>query len=304
MDEATKLSFIQFIHNYVRTKSADLQQNLPKAIQGHVSKILQNDFLEFTIDATGPYTLPKLQIPQAFSKYHREPTQVGDKGYAVPNDFYLGGESGQSGGTADMYPRGNLATHVFHPISAKSFDSRDPNMFLVTGGPSGHTIQSQDKSTSTVIDIANNITHISSANISHTAAQLMSHAAQEIQHVAKDKMIHAVLNGEIQHIAQSMVIGAPSSQARDDPPQPTEPINMTVVGHLLATGSINSPNGQVGAGNGPPGPQGPQGPQGPPGEPLVNVPQTVTGSRGGNVALASLLDGLVAMGLIVNDTTP
>jgi hypothetical protein len=321
MHDNLKFAFVEQLYSYARMQSAGNIQNLPKVIQGHITKILDDDFLEFTIDATGPYTLPKLQIPQAFSKYHREPTQVGDKGYAVPNDFYLGGESGQSGGTADMYPRGNLATHVFHPVSAKNFDKRDPNMFLVTGGPSGHTIQSQDKSTSTIIDILNNITHVSSASISHTAAQniihaasqVMSHSAQNIQHIAQDKLISAVTSaqGEIQHIAQSITMGAPSGSIRTDPPtppNPTLPTNLNVIGSITATGSINAPSGQVGAGNGPPGPPGPPGPQGqqgPPGAPITGtVPQTVTGITGNNTALESLLDGLVAMGLIINNTTP
>jgi hypothetical protein len=36
----------------------------------------------------------------------------------------------------------------------------------------------------------------------------------------------------------------------------------------------------------------------------TNAPQTITGSRGGNAALASLLTGLVNLGLIVDSTTP
>jgi hypothetical protein len=315
-DTSQKLSYISQIHNFVRTKAADNQQNQPKTFQGHVSKILENDMLEFTLDATGPFTLPKLQIPQAFSSYHREPTQVGDKGYAVPSDFSIAPTDGVSGGTANMYPRGNLATHVFHPISNKNFDQRDPNMFLVTGGPSGHTIQSKDKKTSTIIDILNNIVHVSSSsiqhsavnNIIHTAGEILSHNGKTINQIAETAMVHAVTNGTLQHLAQQIIMAQPSTRLLNvtNPPTPPSPGAQTilnVIGDIHATGNITTPNGSVGppGGSGPPGVQGPQGP---PGAPIQGtLPQIVTGAKGGNTALVSLLTCLVSMGLIVDNTT-
>lgn len=168
-----KINLISMLQDFTHTRAANQQQNMAKTIQGHISKILENDFLEFTIDATGPFTLPTLQIPQAFSKYHREPTQVGDKGYYVSNDYYLGGESGNDGGTASMYPRGNLTTGTFHPISTKSFEKRDPNMFLVTGGPSGHTIQSQNHNTFKLMDALGNLLHNAANGIIHHSGSLL-----------------------------------------------------------------------------------------------------------------------------------
>ena len=205
-DTSQKLSYITQLHKFTRTKAADNQQNQPKTFQGHVSQILENDMLEFTLDATGPFTLPKLIIPQAFSKYTREPTQVGDKGYAVPNDFSISPTDGVSGGTANMYPRGNLATHVFHPISNKKFDQRDPNQFLVTGGPSGHKTQTQDKSTFHLLDFLNNIIHNSSAAINHVANSNIIHQALEglISHTAGSNILHTALSGIISHNAQSI----------------------------------------------------------------------------------------------------
>jgi hypothetical protein len=324
MDNSQKVSIPTQLHNFARTIAAGNQQNQPKTIQGHISQILENDFLEFTIDATGPYTLPKMKIPQAFSKYHREPTQVGDKGYAVPNDFYVGGESGDAGGTASMYPRGNLATHVFHPISVKSFPTRDPNLFLVTGGPSGHKTQSQDTTTFHLIDSLNNLLHTSSANITHTAAELMTHTAQDIWHQAKDtithqaenainhiatnSMVHAVLNGEIQHIAQSITMGAPSStDLLDDPPnppQPSLPTILNIIGSLSASQSISAA-GNISGGNMQSGGEDvmtrPIPPQ------LIDAPRIVTGSRGDVVsttgALYNLIQALVLLGLIEDQTT-
>jgi hypothetical protein len=205
-DTSQKLSFITQLHNFTRTKTADNQQNQPKTFQGHVSQILENDMLEFTLDATGPFTLPKLIIPQAFSKYSREPTQVGDKGYAVPSDFSISPTDGVSGGTANMYARGNLATHVFHPISNKKFDTRDPNQFLVTGGPTGHKTQTQDKSTFHLLDLLNNIIHKSSEAINHVANSNIIHQALEglISHTAGSNILHTALSGIISHNAQSI----------------------------------------------------------------------------------------------------
>jgi hypothetical protein len=296
MNDNVKLNFLEYITNFTRTKAEDNQQNVTKPMPGHVSKILENDFLEFTFDLIGPYTLPKVKIPQSFSKYHREPTQVGDKGYALPNNFNLGGVSGDDGSTANSFPRGNLAPLAFHPVSNKNWDKRDPNMFLVTGGPSGHTTQSHDKTTSMVIDIVNNITHISSATITHSAAQA-------INHIAQSSMTHAVLNGVLNHVAHNITMGAPGATTLTDPPtppQPTNPINVNVIGSLIASIGLSAPNISVGiGGGGSPVMTEPIPPQ------LRNAPQNVTGSRNNpEDAFANLLTALETLGLITDNTTP
>jgi hypothetical protein len=311
-DTSQKYSFRTQLHNFTRTKAADNQQNQPKTFQGHVSKILENDFIEFTLDAIGPYTLPKLTIPQAFSKYHREPTKVGDKGYAVPGDFAIGGTDGAGTGTANMYPRSNLATHVFHPISIKSFDVRDPDMFLVTGGKSGHTIQSEDKSTSTIIDQLNNIIHKASAaiqhtaigNILHTAGEILSHNGKTINQIAASSMVHAVTSGTLMHLAQTITMAQPSTTAFelydvDNPPTTPTPGGATllnVIGSIAASVSISAAGGMTSGGQ--PVMTAPVPPQ------LINAPINVIGSRGGNPALASLLTALATLGLITDSTVP
>jgi hypothetical protein len=278
-DNFLKLDFISKIHDFVRTKVADGIQNTPKFVPGHVSKILPNDFIEFTIDATGPYTLPKLQVPQMFSKYHREPTQVGDKGIVVAGSYFIGGSSGQDGSTANLYPKGNLTTGSFQPVSNKNFPKRDPNMFLVTGGTSGHTTQSEDTKTSTVIDKDNNINHTSSNAINHTAQKDITHAS---------------MTGNINLVQKELTIGAPSSSTQD-PPIPSLPTAINLIGSLAASGIISSSSG------------GATGSGGTLGTPipaqLINAPVTVTGSRGGNAALTSLLTALHTLGLITNNTT-
>ena len=123
-------------------RTQDKEQISTKALPCTVTKIV-GELVTVSIDMKGNYTIPNITIPQLFSEYFRQPTQVGDKGWAIPADFYLGGQSGQGGGTANFYQRGNLTPLVFAPISQKKFPhntSRDPNSAFVNG-PNGVIIQ-------------------------------------------------------------------------------------------------------------------------------------------------------------------
>jgi hypothetical protein len=84
------------------------------------------------------------------SQYGRDPTQVGDKGYGVPGNYYLGGVTGDAGGNTDFYPRGNLTTLSFQPVSHKQNPSRDYDQLTHMGGPNGWIVgpfqkQQEDK---------------------------------------------------------------------------------------------------------------------------------------------------------------
>jgi hypothetical protein len=301
MDDVQKVSFTRNIHAYVKTQVQNGHQVQPKRLPCHVSAIKENDLIELTFDVTGPYTLPKIVVPQSFSKYHREPTQIGDPGFVLMGDFSLAGPSANPGGTASLHIRGNLTNAIFQPISNTKWPKRDPNMFLVTGGPSGHTTQSADGKTTQIIDALNNILHTSSANIIHQATQALAHiAGQTLTNAAST----------INHVAQNFAFGAPSTVTTMDDtvstptiptiPTPVEKTIVQIIGDLHATGMITTPTGSVGPG----GSAGPQGPQGPPGAPIQGtLPATITGAKGGNTALASLLAALVTMGLIVDHTT-
>jgi hypothetical protein len=330
-DEVQKLSFTRNMHAYVKTQVQNGHQVQPKRLPCHVSAIKENDLIELTFDVIGPYTLPKIVVPQSFSKYHREPTQVGDPGFVLMGDFQLAGPSANPGGTASLHLRGNLTNGVFQPISNKTWPKKDPNMFLVTGGPSGHTTQSADGKTSTVIDALNNILHNSASTIAHNALNnmlhtvvngVMSHTSPTIQHIAQTAFAIANKSGAIQLLAPTLNMAALGNLAELEaydadvrngdkdisltpPPLPVPggQINVTITGNLHATGSISTPSGSVG-GSGSAGPPGATGPQGPPGAPIQGtLPQNITGAKGGNAALASLLTALVHMGLIVDNTT-
>jgi hypothetical protein len=234
-----KLSLAVEQQNFTRTKTADNFQNQAKKLPCHVVTVNKDDTVVIAYDITDTtFTLPNVTVPQAYSKYSREPTQVGDKGYVVPNDVNLGGESGLGGGTANLYQRGNLTTGVFHPISNTNNPKRDQDQFLVTGGPTGHKIQTQDTTTSTVLDKLNNIIHTASAAINHSALKdivakaidgviahtagtniihealsgIISGNAQSIQQVAKDTITHAVSgSGVFNMVASSFKFGAAGS---------------------------------------------------------------------------------------------
>src|SRR5580692_8889340 len=62
-------------------------------------------------EVMGAWTLPPLTLPKAESAWMRTPTQVGDVGFTVPADTFLGAISGLGGGVADLSKDyGNLST--------------------------------------------------------------------------------------------------------------------------------------------------------------------------------------------------
>jgi hypothetical protein len=131
-------------------KTNDHQEKQAKSIPCHVTKV-DKDFIYVAFENQNSIsTLPTVKIPQSWSQYSREPTQVGDKGYAVPGNYYLGGATDDSGGNTDFYPRGNLTTLSFNGVSHKKNPSRDYDQLTHMGGPNGwivgaHQKQQQDQ---------------------------------------------------------------------------------------------------------------------------------------------------------------
>jgi len=123
-------------------RSQELQHITPKFMPCTISAI-NGELVTVNFEVSSKFTLPKVEIPQAFSAWARLPSQVGDKGYAVPADYYMGGQSGQGGGTADLYPRGNLTNLVFVHNSQVNFPT-NPTRNLNAGlsaGPQGWVIK-------------------------------------------------------------------------------------------------------------------------------------------------------------------
>ena len=106
---------------------------------------------------SAPWTLPPITIPKSEDPWVRSPTQVGDFGFTVPGDCYLGGVSGLGGGTADLRPRANLSALVFVPISNKNSPPIDPNAAQIQG-PNGAIIQTTTGTTCSIVANQNGIT--------------------------------------------------------------------------------------------------------------------------------------------------
>lgn len=93
-----------------------------------------------------PYVLPQVTIPLFGPQYIRYPMQPGDKGIVIPADTYIGGVSGQGGGTADMTPPANLSALVFLPISNTEWQGVDGQVVTVYG-PEGVTLRDSGSNT-------------------------------------------------------------------------------------------------------------------------------------------------------------
>jgi hypothetical protein len=274
MNNAQKISFVSKMHDFVRSQAQNRQQDVPKGLPCHVSAIKgknnQGDFYEVTFDVNNTvFTLPKITIPAAFSKYKREPTQVGDKGYVVPGSIFLGGSDGVDGSIANIFSKGNLTTGVFHAISSTDWDTRDPSKYYHTGGPGGYIARSADEHTSMEIDKTNNINHTSSAgiahsaiqNIIHTAGQILSHNGSTINQIAQSGLTHAVLNGAMNLVSKGTVtVGAPPASSGGSttfptpptPPIPTLPTIFNVIGSIGSTSMSTGAPAPADGGNGVP----------------------------------------------------
>lgn len=99
-----------------RQRAADGDQMQGKGLPCRITKVVSSNMVEVEFDIKGPFTLPKITIPVSSPEYARIPYQVGDKGLAVPIDYYQGGISGLGGGTADYVQRANLSSLRFEGI--------------------------------------------------------------------------------------------------------------------------------------------------------------------------------------------
>lgn len=94
---------------------------------------------------TGNVTLPQAQMPVFGPEYIRYPLQVGDKGFAIAADAYLGQMSGLGDGVATFAEVPNLSALTFMPIGNKNWSSEDGNT-LVLYGPGGVTLRNSSSS--------------------------------------------------------------------------------------------------------------------------------------------------------------
>lgn len=117
----------------------------PKSMPCHVTKV-EKDFVHVAFETKNSiFTPPVMKMTQAFSRYGREPTQKGDKGMAVPGDYYMGGITQFAGGNTSFYPRSNLSSLSFNPSSNLKAPKRDYDQHHETGGPKGWKVKVMDR---------------------------------------------------------------------------------------------------------------------------------------------------------------
>lgn len=138
-DNSQKTWYVTSQDSFADRKVDDGIQLLGKALPCHVTAV-DKQFVTVAFDVQGPYTLPAVKMPIQTSKYAWVPIQLGDHGVATPGDVYIGGASGQGGGTADFTTQSNLSTLWFTPISHTSFNTPNPNQYVVQG-PEGALMQ-------------------------------------------------------------------------------------------------------------------------------------------------------------------
>jgi hypothetical protein len=136
-----------FVQNEILNQFQKNGQALPVSVVS-----VEDSFVTVQFEVkSSDITFPNIKVPQAISRYARPPTQVGDTGFVVAADVYLGGVTGLGGGYAN-YGRveSNLSTLVFVPLSNTSWPSVDQNAYNITA-PNGAVIK--DDSGNSVITL-------------------------------------------------------------------------------------------------------------------------------------------------------
>jgi hypothetical protein len=136
-DNALKTPFALSLITAADRRADNFRQTQAKAIPVKVTKV-NKDFVTVSFEPqNGIQTLPQQQIPQSFSRYGREPTQVGDLGWAVPSEYNTQTLTGLGGSYTNFYPKGNLTPLSFQPFSLTQNETRDYDQYTMTGGPKG-----------------------------------------------------------------------------------------------------------------------------------------------------------------------
>lgn len=145
-------SLSQYVNGTIQSAAQQFGQSLPCSVVA-----VKNNMVTVNFEVVSNITFPQITVPQAISRYARPPTQVGDKGFVIAADAFLGGVAGLGGGTASYgRTQGNLSTLVFVPLSNINFSAVDANAYNITG-PNGAVIQ-DDKGSSVITLTPDSIT--------------------------------------------------------------------------------------------------------------------------------------------------
>lgn len=145
MNIAQKLNSNKSLNDFARNKALDAIQQEGKSLPAIVVK-KNGNMVEVAFALNSQFTLSNVTIPIFGPEYIRYPMQAGDKGLVIPMSTYIGGMSGQGGGTASLTTPLNLSALVYLPISNTQWASVDPNV-LVMYGPEGVTLRDSESQT-------------------------------------------------------------------------------------------------------------------------------------------------------------
>ena len=135
-DNARKVHAGRALDAFASTKALTHIQRTGRALPCSVTAV-SGGIVTVKFEVSSGYTLPPVQMPIAGSIYARAPTQVGDRGVAVPADAHLGISSGLGPVTPTLDQPANLAALHFHPLGDARWPAPpDSNAFLVQG-PNG-----------------------------------------------------------------------------------------------------------------------------------------------------------------------
>lgn len=149
-DNVQKTPFAYSINRFGAKKARDAISILGKSLPASVVSVT-GSIVKIKFELTSPFTLPQIVVPLWGPEYIRYPTQVGDKGFVIPADAYLGGMSGLGGGIADLALLANLSALVFVPIGNSNWTATDDPNATVIYGPNGVVLRTQDSSVKIVL---------------------------------------------------------------------------------------------------------------------------------------------------------
>jgi hypothetical protein len=125
-----------FVQSEINNQLQQIGQSLPVSVVE-----VDGPFVTIKFEVQGPISFPNMKVAQAISRYARPPTQIGDKGFVVAADVYLGGVTGLGGGYANyLRQEANLSTLVYVPLSNTSWPAVDANAYNITA-PNGAVIK-------------------------------------------------------------------------------------------------------------------------------------------------------------------
>lgn len=146
MNDAQRLNFAKSLNNFADEKIKEALELAGKVLPATVVK-QSGKMITVSFSLTNiPFTLPQVTIPLFGPEYIRYPMQPGDKGIVIPADAYIGGMSGQGGGTADLTQPPNLSALTYLPISNTEWQDVDPEVVTVYG-PEGVTLRDAGSNT-------------------------------------------------------------------------------------------------------------------------------------------------------------